>query len=160
MSTPYSASSVLHRFLCSQPNVRLTLRGLGYLGRAAVSFSRLLGGNSIESLVKMVHFLYGFFVRGAFGACSSSDCLYLTQPLMNSGQSGTAGMGSVFSGNRLQREGWCQQRSCRLLSRCLRMPRRSFLTSSINSSRVILLRSSSITFLPNTFDEITICISI
>ena len=98
-----------------------------------------------------IHFSYDVFVRGAFGACSSSDCRYLTQPLMNSGQSGTTGIGSVFSGNRPQSEGWCQQRSCRLLSRCLRIPCRSFFTSSISFSRVILLRSSSITFLPKTF---------
>ena len=53
----------------------------------------------------MIHFSYGRFVRGAFGACSSSDCRYLTQPLMNSGHSGTMGIGSVFSGNNPQSAG-------------------------------------------------------
>ena len=32
----------------------------------------------------IIHFSYGSLLRGAFGACSSSDCRYLTQPLMNS----------------------------------------------------------------------------
>ena len=41
---------------------------------------------------------YGSFVRGASGTCSSSDWRYLTQPCMNCGQSGTTGIGSVFSG--------------------------------------------------------------
>jgi hypothetical protein len=94
----------------------------------------------------MIHFSYGSFVRGALGTCPSSDCRYLTHPLMNSGHSGTTGIGSVFSGNKPQSEGWCQQSSCRLLSRCWRTPCRNFLTSAISSSRVISLRSSSIEF--------------
>src|ERR671914_1865689 len=49
------------------------------------------------------HFSYGSLVRGALGACSSSDCRYLMQPRMNSGYSGTTGNGSVLSGRRPQR---------------------------------------------------------
>ena len=48
---------------------------------------------------------YGSFVRGAFGACSSSDCRYLTHPRMNSGHSGTTGTESVFSGRSPQSAG-------------------------------------------------------
>ena len=61
----------------------------------------------------MVHSSYGSFVRGASGACSSSDCRYLTQPLVYSGHSGTTGTGSVFSGShryiqgRLRAAGRC-----------------------------------------------------
>ena len=36
---------------------------------------------------------------GAVGACSSSDWRYLRQPRRNSGQTGTVGSGSVFSGS-------------------------------------------------------------
>jgi hypothetical protein len=39
-------------------------------------------------------------VRGAAGACLSSDARYLKQPSMNWGHSGTTGTGSDFSGNK------------------------------------------------------------
>lgn len=64
--------------------------------------------------LRAFHSGYRSRVRGAFGACSSSDCRYFKQPSRNCGHSGTSGIGSVFSGKRPQRAGWCQQSSCRL----------------------------------------------
>src|ERR1041385_9573474 len=54
-----------------------------------------------------VHLSYGSLL-GAADACSSSDCRYLMQPCMNSGQSGTTETGSVFSGKSPHSAGWCQ----------------------------------------------------
>src|SRR5262245_25150735 len=65
------------------------------------------------------------------------------QPARNSGHSGTCGTGSVFSGRRPHNAGWCQHRSCPVLSRWIRMPSRSFRTSLISSSRDMRRRSSS-----------------
>ena len=127
---------------------------------SAIRWSRLLGGYSFFALLNrwldrsdpgntILHFRYGFFVRGALGACSSSDCRYFIQPCMNCGQSGTVGTGSVFSGNKPHNAGWCQQSSCSVLSRCWRMPCRNFFASSMSCSRDILSRSSSMRFLRN-----------
>lgn len=98
---------------------------------------------------------YGLFVRQAPGACVSGDSLYLIHPRINSGHSGTTGVGSVFSGNRPHSAGWCQHSSCSLLSRCSRMPVLSLLTSVMSCSRVICPRSASmIRFLSNACPEI------
>src|SRR3546814_5679067 len=51
------------------------------------------------------------------------------------------------SGSSPHSWGWCQQRSCPLLSRCARMPSRRRFTSDINSSRLIPETSSSIAML-------------
>ena len=80
---------------------------------------------------------------GASGGCSSSDSRYRTHPRRNSDYVGTVGTWSVGSGNRPQSAGWCQHSSWPELSRCLRMPSRSFLISTINWLRDILSRSSS-----------------
>ena len=101
------------------------------------------------------HSVYGSWVRGAWGACTSSDCRYWTQPRMNSGHAGTSGTGSVVSGSSPHRAGWCQHRAWRLLSRWARIPCRSFLTSVSSSSRVIWSRSVSIVSLSHHIVRIT-----
>jgi len=73
--------------------------------------------------------------RGASGSCSSSDSRYRTHPRRNSGQVGTVGIRPVGSGNRPKSAGWCQHSSWPELSRCMRMPSRSFLISTITCSR-------------------------
>jgi hypothetical protein len=62
---------------------------------------------------------------------------------MNCGQSGTATAGSIFSGRSPQSCGWCQHRSCLVLSRCARIPARSLWISATSCSRVNWSRSSS-----------------
>ncbi len=68
---------------------------------------------------------------------------FFDQADRNCGQSGTTGRGSDCSGSSDQSARWCQHRSCPMLSRCSRMPRRSFLASATSCSRDIESRSES-----------------
>ncbi len=63
---------------------------------------------------------------------------------MNCGHSGTAMSTATASGSKFQSDGWCQQRSCPVESRCSLMPARNFRTSSRSWSRENASRSSSI----------------
>jgi hypothetical protein len=126
--------------------VRRTERRAHHAGNAQIpsGHSLMNGGHGLASSCSLdrgvrhvIHLRNGSSVLGALGACSSRDCRYWMHPRKNCGQSGTTGSGSDGSGRSDHSAGWCQHSSWPVLSRCARMPCRSFLTSPISCSRDI-----------------------